>query len=354
MINIGIIGYGNWGPGLVRNFVGNDSCIVRKVADRRTGRLRALGGDHPSVVAVQNNNDILNDPKIDAVVISTPLFTHYEIARKALENGKHVLVEKPMTATTEQALRLIDIAGRKQKILMVDHTLLYSGAVRKIKEIIDNGEIGNLKYFDSTRMNLGMFQPDVNVLWDLAAHDISIINHLIAERPCSINSTGVSHTGNGIENIGYMTLKYSSGLIAHFSCSWISPVKIRQTLIGGDKKMISFNDLEPLEKVKIYDCGYNFASGNENQYEISVDYRRGDTHIPEIDQTEPLSLVVRDFIGAIMRNTSPVSDFRSGLEVMQILEASDVSIKNGGREVILETRPGYVVGSPVLKPASSK
>jgi predicted dehydrogenase len=353
MVNIGIIGYGNWGPGLVRNFVGNDLCVVKKVADRKMERLSELAGNFPEIEPLQGNDEILNDPHIDAVVISTPLSTHYEIARKALENGKHVLVEKPMTASTDQALRLIDIAVRRQKVLMVDHTLLYTGAVRKIREIIGNGGIGKLEYLDSARMNLGLFQPDVNVLWDLAAHDISVLNYLTAERPYSVHATGACHTGNGLENIGFMTLKYNSGLIAHFSCSWISPVKIRHTLIGGDKKMIWLDDLEPYNKVKVYDSGYKYGAG-ENGNEISVSYRRGDFDAPEIDHTEPLSLVAGDFINSIIKGTTPVSDHNSGLEVMRILEASDLSIKSGGREVILETLPGYVDGTPRLRQVSSR
>ncbi len=334
MINLGIIGYGNWGPKLVRNFMAVDLCTVKKVADQRKERLSLISSHYPAIESVQLNDDILNDPGIDAVVISTPIYTHYEIARKALGQGKHVLLEKPMTSNTDQALKLIELAGEKQKVLMVDHTLLYAGAVQKIKELIDGGETGKLNYFDSTRMNLGLFQPDINVLWDLAAHDISVLNFLINEKPYSVHSTGKCHTGNGVENIGYMTINYQSGLIAHFNCSWISPVKRRVILIGGDKKMIFFNDLEPAEKIRVYDCGYKYAL-NDKKYDIKVDYRTGDVYIPKISHKEALSTMAADFVNAIMKGTTPVSNHISGLEVMRILEASDNSMKNCGREVVL-------------------
>lgn len=335
MINIGIIGYGYWGKNLVRNFSGNELCIVRKVSDQRKERLTILAKDYPGVEGVQTNVDIINDPGIDAIVISTPLYTHYELAWKSLEKGKHVLIEKPMTSTTDQALRLIEFAGKKQKVLMVDHTLLYTGAAQKIRELVDAGEIGNLNYFDSTRMNLGLFQPDINVLWDLASHDISILNHIYKEKPFSVNATGTCHTGNGVENIACMTINYQSGFIANFNCSWSSPVKIRTMLIGGDKKMILFNDLEPTEKIRIYDKGYKYTL-NERKYDIHVDYRTGDVHIPEIGLKEALSSMVADFAGAITNGTTPVSDYNSGLAVMRILEASYISIKNRGKEVILQ------------------
>ena len=335
MINIGIIGYGYWGQNLVRNFSGIDLCIVKKVADQRKERLSILAKNYPKVEGVQMNDDIINDPGIDAIVISTPIFTHYELAWKALEKGKHVLIEKPMTSTTDQALRLIEFAGKKQKVLMVDHTLLYTGAAQKIRELVDTGEIGNLNYFDCTRINLGLFQPDINVLWDLASHDLSILNHIYNEKPFSVNATGTCHTGNGVENIAYMTINYQSGFIAHFSCSWSSPLKLRLMLIGGDKKMILFNDLEPTEKIRVYDKGYKYTL-NEKKYDIQVDYRRGDVHIPKVSLKEALSSMAADFAGAIIENRTPVSDYHSGLAVMRILEASEISIKNRGKEVILQ------------------
>jgi predicted dehydrogenase len=334
-MKIGIIGYGYWGPNLVRNFSGLGSCTVTKVADQRKERLAILKKNQPSIEGVMMADDIIQDPDIDAVVIATPVFTHFGIAHKALKEGKHVLIEKPMTSTSDQAKELIELAEKKSKVLMVDHTFLYTGAVQKMKELLDSGEIGNINYFDSSRINLGLFQPDINVLWDLAPHDISILNYLYHEKPYSVQATGTCHTGNGIENIAYITVNYESGFIAHFNCSWSSPVKIRLMLIGGDKKMIVFNDLEPTEKIKIYDTGYKYTT-DEEQYSIRVDYRSGDVHIPKINMKEALSGMAADFISAILNKTTPVSDYNSGLEVIRILEASQVSIKNKGQEVIIK------------------
>jgi predicted dehydrogenase len=267
-------------------------------------------------------------------VIATPVFTHFELAKKALENGKHVLLEKPMTSTVKEAETLMDLAKQKGKLIMVDHTFLYTGAVQKIKSLITDGAIGNVKYFDSTRINLGLFQSDVNVLWDLAPHDISILNYLVGESPYSVNATGVSHTGNEIENIAYLTVNYKSGFIAHFNCSWTSPVKIRMMLIGGDEKMLVFNDLEPTEKIKLYDAGYDHKTDEEKR-KVLVDYRAGDVYIPKVDVREALFGMASDFINSIQNNTRPVSDFESGLNVIRILEAAQTSIKQNGKEVIL-------------------
>jgi predicted dehydrogenase len=334
-MKLGIIGYGYWGPNLVRNFSGLGTCKVIKVADQRKERLAVLTKNYPTIIAVTEADDIINDKEIDAVVIATPVFTHYEFAKKALLAGKHVLIEKPMTSTSSQAQELIDLSIKRGKVLMVDHTFLYTGAVQKIKEIIDSGDIGKIKYFDSTRINLGLFQPDINVLWDLAPHDISILHFLYKETPFSVQATGTSHTDNGIENIAYLTVNYESGFIAHFNCSWTSPVKIRLMLIGGDKKMIVFNDLEPTEKIKIYDTGYHYHT-DEEQYKIRVDYRSGDVFLPKINNKEALTGMAADFVNAILNNTIPVSDFQSGLEVIRILEGSQTSIKNHGKEIILK------------------
>jgi predicted dehydrogenase len=256
------------------------------------------------------------------------------LAKKALENGKHVLLEKPMTNSVEEAEQLIELANKYKKVLMVDHTFLYTGAVQKMKKMIDEDVIGNIKYFDSTRINLGLFQPDVNVLWDLAPHDLSILNYLNSEKPLSVQATGISHTHNGIENIAYLTINYQSDFIAHFNCSWTSPVKIRLMLIGGDKKMVVFNDLEPTEKIKIYDTGYNHKTDEEKK-RILVDYRAGDIFIPKIENKEALSGMAADFISAIINNTTPISNYQSGLSVIKILEASQKSIKNQGKEIII-------------------
>ena len=335
MINLGIIGYGYWGPNLVRNFSGNKNFQVVKVADTRPERLEVVKKQYPSVTPVLDPAEILNDPGIDAIAIATPVFTHFKLAKSALQNGKHVVLEKPMTSSSDEARELIDISHSKGLSLMVDHTFLYTGAVQKIKQLIDQDTIGQIKYLDSTRINLGLFQPDINVLWDLAPHDISILTHLVGEKPYSLNASGVSHTDNGLENIAFLTVNFESGFIAHFNCSWTSPVKIRLMLIGGDKKMIVFNDVEPTEKIKIYDTGYS-VKNDEDKQKLLVDYRTGDIFIPKTPSTEALALMAEDFAQSILTGKNPVADHNSGLSVIKILEASNISLKNQGKEIILK------------------
>lgn len=335
MIKIGIIGYGYWGPNLVRNFNSNRNFRIVKVADIRQERLNVFNGSFPNIGITSDPNEIIKDSGIDAVAIATPVFTHFQFAKAALESDKHVLLEKPMTSTSLEAQELIEIAEGKKLCLMVDHTFLYTGAVQKMKELIESAAVGKVKYLDSTRINLGLFQPDINVLWDLAPHDISILSYLVTEKPYSLNATGVSHTKNGLENIAFLTINFESGLIAHFNCSWTSPVKIRLMLIGGDKKMIVYNDLEPTEKIKIYDTGYYVKSDEEKQ-QLLIDYRTGDIFIPKTSNIEGLALMVEDFAQSILNRKRPISDFISGLSVIKILEASDRSIKNNGEEVIIK------------------
>jgi len=334
-MNVGIIGFGYWGVNLVRNFANLKNVRLKSVADVRGERGSLLYRLCPTAEFLTSPDEILNDPEIDSVVIATPVFTHFDLASKALQNGKHVLLEKPMASGVAQAIKLIELAEKHKKVLMVDHTFLYTGAVKKMKELIDSGVIGNIKYFDSTRINLGLFQPDINVLWDLAPHDISILNHLVNEKPLSVQANGVSHTNNGIENIAYLNVNYESGFIAHFSCSWTSPVKIRMMLIGGDKKMIVFNDIEPTEKIKVYDTGYEHKT-DEDKKKILVDYRVGDIYTPKLDMKEALEGVANDFVYAITSGSKPMSDYNSGLEVVEILEAAQESIKNRGREVLIK------------------
>ncbi|SKB93840.1 Gfo/Idh/MocA family protein [Daejeonella lutea] len=334
MINVGIIGFGYWGPNLVRNFLAQKKCIVAAIAESKTQRQAEISKMYPGIRNYSDAGDLINDSTIDAVVIATPVFSHFPLALKALEQGKHVLLEKPMTSTVEEASILIDLAAKKGLTLMVDHTFLYTGAVQKINEIIANGGIGTVQYFDSTRINLGLFQPDVNVLWDLAPHDISILTYLVKDTPLSVNATGISHTKNGIENIAYMTVNYERDFVAHFNCSWTSPVKVRSTLIGGNEKMIVYNDLEPSEKVRIYDTGFNHTT-YEDKNSIMVDYRVGDIYLPKIAGTEALFKVAEDFINSIENETEPLSSSLLGLNVVRILEASQNSIKNNGKEVRL-------------------
>jgi predicted dehydrogenase len=334
MLKLGIIGYGYWGPNLVRNFNSASGCKVIAVAERRTDRHSQIQKLFPGIQCEIEAEHIINNNQIDAVVIATPVFTHFDLAKKALENGKHVLLEKPMTSSVAEADILIELAAAKGLMLMVDHTFLYTGAVQKMQHLIEAGTIGSPRYFDSTRINLGLFQPDINVLWDLAPHDISILTFLIKDKPFSVNATGISHTHNGIENIAYMTVNYNSDFIAHFNCSWTSPVKVRQTLIGGDKKMIVYNDLEPSEKIRIYDTGYEHKT-EEDKTKIMVDYRTGDVYIPKLSSQEALLGVANDFISSINANKQPLADAVLGLNVVKILEASQQSIKNGGKEIKL-------------------
>ena len=333
-MNIAIIGYGYWGPNLVRNFSQVNNCKVKKVSDFRSDRLVIVSKTYPGIKVSTDPDDILLSKEIDAVVIATPVFTHFSLAKKALENGKHVLLEKPMTSTIKEAEELMNLAKQKGLLLMVDHTFLYTGAVMKMKQLINEKSIGEIQYFDSSRINLGLFQIDVNVLWDLAPHDISILLHLINKKPYSVNATGVSHTKNGIENVAYLTINYSENFIAHFSCSWTSPVKLRTMLIGGDKKMLVFNDLEPSEKIRIYDTGYNYKT-DEEKNRLMVDYRTGDVYIPKLESKEALFGMASDFINSIINKTEPLSNSKLGLDVIQILEASQQSIKNKGKEIIL-------------------
>ena len=348
MINVGIIGYGYWGPNLVRNFSLANNCNVIAVADPQLDRLIQLGRLYPNIKVYTASNDLINNDEIDAIIIATPVSTHFELAKKALLHDKHVLLEKPMTTSVVEAEILINLAKARGLLLMVDHTFLYTGAVTKMKQLIEADELGEIKYLDSTRINLGLFQPDINVLWDLAPHDISILNYIIGEKPYSVNATGITHTNNEIENIAYLTINYQSGFIAHFSCSWTSPVKLRTMLIGGNKKMILYNDLEPTEKLKIYDSGYNHSKKDDKK-RIMVDYRTGDIHVPKLNTNEALLEMANDFITCIAENKVPKSSAQIGLDVVQILEASSKSIKHNGCEILLGTnKPMTKISQPQI------
>ena len=331
-IQIGLIGLGYWGPNLIRNFFSTRGCKVTAIADLQVEKLEKYKAIYPGIETSDNAETLIRSKNIDAIVIATPVFSHYPLAKTALENDKHVLVEKPMASSVKEAEMLIGLALRKNKILMTDHTFLYTGAVQKIKELINNDVIGKLKYIDSTRINLGLFQPDINVLWDLAPHDISILNYICSEKPVAIQAVGVCHTKNGMENIAYLTLKYQSDLIAHFNCSWTSPVKIRKFLIGGNKKMIVYDDMEPTEKVKLYDTSFEYRS-EEDRRRILVDYRTGDIFVPKLSTSEALSGVTNDFVNSIVNQTTPVSDAIISLNVVKVLEAAQKSIKQHGVEI---------------------
>jgi predicted dehydrogenase len=334
MLSIGIIGYGYWGPNLVRNFSGIVTIEVKFVAEANSARHSQIRRNHPNVQILLSAEEMLQDESLDAVVIATPVSTHYTLAKQALLSGKHVLLEKPMATSVAECEELIQIAEAKSLTLMVDHTFLYTGAVQKIKEIVDSGDIGELQYFDSTRINLGIFQNDVNVLWDLAPHDISILSYLKEEKPVSVNATGISHLKNGIENIAYMTINYASNFIAHFNCSWSSPVKIRQTLISGDQKMILYNDIEPTEKVRVFDTGVGVKSDADRD-KLLIDYRYGDILIPKLSTHEALQQVAMDFVESIVSRKTPLSSASIGLHVVRVLEAAEKSIKQKGKEIYI-------------------
>lgn len=334
MIRVGIIGYGYWGINLLRNFMNAHDCVVTAVCDSRQERLNAASKMLVTLQLFTDVDDFFKQAPIDAVIIATPVFLHFSLAKKALSAGKHVLVEKPLTASLAEAQELVELSLKNRLVLAVDHTFLFTGSVQKIKSLVDRGELGALQYFDSTRINLGLFQPDVNVIWDLAPHDISILNYLVPERPVSVVCTGQSHTSNGLENIAYLTLNYNSNFIAHFSCSWISPLKIRRILIGGDNKMCLYDDVEPTEKIKIYDTGFT-ASTESEKHEMLIDYRVGDIYIPKIPQKEALASMADDFIQSILHERKPLVDGLAGLEVVSILEAAQKSITLGGKEIKL-------------------
>jgi predicted dehydrogenase len=334
MLKVGVIGFGYWGPNIVRNFNALKESEVTMVCDLNKTALARVQESYRHITTTSNYQDITDSPEIDIVTVVTPVFTHYEITKRALLNGKHVFVEKPFTTSVVQAIELIEIAEKKGLKIMVDHTLLFTGSVRKIKELIDSKELGNIYYYDSTRINLGLFQHDVNVIWDLAPHDLSIMDYIIDERPTAITANGVDHFNRGLEDVAYITIYFDNNIIAHFNMNWLSPVKMRTTLIGGDKKMLVWNDLEADEKIKIYDRGVNIES-KDGVYKLLVDYRSGDIWTPKIDLTEALKLEAQYMIDCILNNKTPINDGHAGLSVVRILEASLISIKNNGKMVKL-------------------
>ncbi|MBV6466420.1 MAG: Gfo/Idh/MocA family oxidoreductase [Bryobacterales bacterium] len=336
MIRIGVIGYGYWGPNLVRNFVESPDTRVVMVSDLKQDRLDLVQRRYPGVEVTTDFQEILNHPDIDAVAISTPVSTHFPLALQALQSGKHVLVEKPMTTTSEDAMRLIDEAERRKLILMVDHTFVYTGAVRKIRELIDKGSLGDIYYYDSTRVNLGLFQSDVDVIWDLAVHDLSIMDYILPSSPVAVSATGVGHLSGAAENIAYVTVFYENSLIAHLNVNWLSPVKIRRTLIGGSKQMIVYDDIESSEKVKVYDKGVTVKNGDESRYKLLVSYRSGDIYSPQIDVTEALRIEAQHFADCIKTGKAPITDGHAGLRVVSVLEAATQSMKRQGRAVRLK------------------
>jgi predicted dehydrogenase len=333
VIRFGVIGYGYWGPNIVRNISNSDSFRLVAVCDRNPVSLKRAGKAYPGVTLTNDTREILASPSIDAVAIVTPVWTHYELAKAALENGKHVFVEKPFTSTSRQAEELIELADKKNLQIMVDHTFLFSGAVRKIREIVDEGTLGPLYYFDSTRVNLGLFQHDVSVIWDLAPHDLSIMDHILRAKPEAVVTTGAKHV-NDLADMAFITVFFPENLIAHINVNWLSPVKVRMTLIGGKDKMIVWNDLEPDEKIKIYDKGVEITNG-QGVYDLLVSYRSGDVYSPKVEQTEALKYELDYFVDCVCNGEKPMNDGVAGLRVVRLLEAAEQSLNERGRMISL-------------------
>lgn len=342
MIRVGVIGYGYWGPNIVRNLHNGDSCRVVMVCDQRPEALQRVQQVYPQMQVTIDSKDVFCSPKIDVVAVVTPVWTHFELAKAALKNGKHVFVEKPFTFTSAQAQELVDLAEQKRLQIMVDHTFLFTGAVKKIRQLIDDGTLGNLYYYDSTRVNLGLFQHDVNVIWDLAPHDLSIMDHLIQEKPEGIVATAEKHL-NGMEDVAFLTFYFPHNIIAHVNVNWLSPVKVRTTLIGGEKKMLVWNDLEADEKIRVYDRGVDKAPSSEGIYEILVKYRTGDMWAPQVEHTEALKKELDYFVECIDKNQTPINDGKAGWRVVRMLEAANQSVMKKGAMVELWKEEAVVV-----------
>jgi predicted dehydrogenase len=331
-----VIGCGYWGPNLVRNLAENPRTKVAAVADLRPERLAAIRRRCDGARLTTQAEEVIDDPNVAAVAITTPVSTHAELALSALEAGKHVLVAKPLAASSAEATELIGAARRAERVLMVDHTFVYTGAVRRMRELVQEGVLGELYYFDSVRINLGLFQHDVNVIWDLAAHDFSILTHLLDIEPVSISAQGACHSGNGLVDVAYVTIRYPGEFIAHCHLNWLSPVKIRHTLLGGSERMLVWDDLAADEKLKIYDRGIRLADpGDETYYKARVDYRIGDAWIPQVNRSEALATEIDHFVDCISDRVEPITNGEAGLEVVRLLEASSASLQDGGRAVEL-------------------
>ena len=328
-IGIAIVGAGYWGQNLIRNFWEAEQCRLVCVCDKDSILLAKALRRYPTIEVTQDFDSVLRHVGIDAVVIATPASTHFDFASRALQAGKHVLVEKPLATNTQEVQRLIELAAQKQKTLMVDHTFLYTPAVRKMKQLVDSGEIGDLLYFDSVRINLGLLQSDTNVLWDLGPHDFSILDHLCKLLPTSVSAIAGKHFGYPYEDIVYVTVRYDSSFIAHFHLNWLSPVKVRLTLVGGSKKMIVYDDMESNEKVKVYDKGVTVNPSMESRNRLLASYRQGNMFAPHLDTTEALRFVAREFLSSIVESRTPLTDGAAGLRVVRLLEAAQKSIDEG-------------------------
>ena len=332
-LRVGVIGYGYWGPNVARNLHGLENCEVVAISDKNPATLRRARQAYPGVELTADCSELLTSTQIDAIAVVTPVWTHFELAKAALQNGKHVFVEKPFTSTAQQAEELIALADRNRLKIMVDHTFLFTGAVRKIRQLVDDGTLGDLYYYDSTRVNLGLFQHDINVAWDLAPHDLSILDYIIQKKPEAVVATGEKHL-NGLVDVAFITIYFPGNVIAHVNVNWLSPVKVRTTLIGGEKRMLVWNDLEVDEKIKVYDKGIRMSNGH-GVYEMLVSYRSGDMWAPKVEQTEALKAELEYFIDCILNDQTPLNDGLAGLRVVKMLEAAEQSLKERGKTIRL-------------------
>lgn len=339
MINVGLIGYGYWGPNLARNFAETDGVRLAAVADGRADRRNVAERRYPGIATAEDALAMIDRADVDAVVIATPLDTHFPLAKAAIERGKHVLVEKPFAASKADAETLASLADQRGVRLMVDHTFVYNGAVRRIRQLIDRRELGELLYLDSVRVNLGLLQHDSNVIWDLAVHDLSIMDYLIDARPVAVSADGTTVGGLGHENVAYVTVHFDSGFLAHFHVNWLAPVKIRQMLLGGRQRMLVYDDTDPSEKVRVYDKGVDVdgvdVRDGETRRQILVSYRTGDMYAPTFDRREALALVAREFADSIVEKRAPLTDAAAGVRVVSLLEAANQSLKAQGKRVAL-------------------
>jgi len=336
-IKVAIIGYGYWGPNVFRNFNELNKVLITYCCDLDTEKLKIVKQKYPTVETTTDYEEILNSENVDAVVIATPVSTHYSLAKKALKSGKHVWIEKPMTEKSKEAKELISLAKRKKRILFVDHVFIYTQPVIAIKKFIDTGKLGDIYFFDSVRINLGLFQPDTNVIWDLAPHDISIMCYLLGKLPQSVSVFANSHIVSNVEDTAYLSFKFRNGVSAHVHVSWLSPVKIRRSIIAGSNKMIVYDDLESAESVKIYDRGITRDGKVSLSSTMGYQYRTGDILVPAIEIKEALHTAAKHFVDCIQNNTDPITNGEEGLKIVNILEAVDLSAKKNGKFVKIKT-----------------
>lgn len=335
MISVGVVGLGYWGPNLVRNLNSCPDTHLAWLCDAKPDRLQAIGKQYPAASCTSDFKDLLDDPNVDAIVIACPVGAHYPLAKAALNRGKHVLVEKPLAASVAEAEELAALAEKSGLLLLVDHVFLYSPSVRKMAELIRDGEVGDLLFIDSVRINLGIFQHDVNVIWDLAPHDLSIIDYLIGRGPRSVLAAGASHANNGREDVAYLHLDYGDNLLASVHVNWLSPVKVRHFLIGGSRRSVLYNELDISERVKVYDRGIDVSEDSEGMRQALVSYRSGDVLAPRLDSAEPLGFLVRHFAECIEKGSTPISDAAQGVRIVRVLEAATRSLAAGGVRIDL-------------------